>query len=120
MSYAQAFEEKWSSSVVFDHLSCFEIKRDRIKFAKQLVKLFWFDPMYHRSDQPTKTEASLVRKILDELSMPGSIAVVWGRLNELYEFWKPIFSDNFCGSTVQWREHVRVIDLHITIELGIP
>ena len=69
---------------------------DKIKNKK--VKLWWIDPMYGDNDQPTPQEFENLRKTFDRMSQVGSVFVIWGRVHNLYEKWKPIFKDGYSGS----------------------
>jgi hypothetical protein len=70
--------------------------------SQPMFKFCNIDPFYGPSDQPTGNRAQELRKVLDRLSHVGSVVLVWGRPEWLYEYWKPLFADGFAGSNTCW------------------
>ena len=54
--------------------------------------------MYKERDQPSPSEFEMLRKTLDKMSEVGSVIVIWGKADILYEKWKPVFKNGFAGS----------------------
>ena len=66
------------------------------------MKLFLFDPMYSKDDQPSVAQRGPLRVFLDKFSVEGSMAIVFGRAIVTIEAWMPIFADGFNDSKESW------------------
>jgi hypothetical protein len=66
------------------------------------AKLIFCDPYYGAEYQPTGDERKQMRKLVDDMSVEGTVILVFGRPKELFKYWEPLFEDGLSQSKVKW------------------
>jgi hypothetical protein len=66
-----------------------------------IVSLLWADPFYGAKFQPKLSEQVNLRVLIDYLTKPGSVIIVFGRPLLLAQYWQPIFADRFGKSLIE-------------------
>jgi 16S rRNA G966 N2-methylase RsmD len=105
---------KLNEKCVLNDVNCYTVTPDYehwvIKDKNKKVKLFHLDPWYDEKGIPKPQDAKALRSLIDAMSKPESVVLIWGRSQFLTEHWKPIFADGWHGSKVKWH-----VDPHILV-----
>jgi hypothetical protein len=76
------------------------------------AKLIWCDPFYQPEYQPSHTERGMMRNLLDEISVEGTVVLIFGRMTQLFNQWVPIFVDGLENSKVKWKMDSNIFTVH--------
>jgi hypothetical protein len=53
-----------------------------------------------------------MRKLLDDISVEGTVVLVFGRTRIMHPNWEPIFADGFNNSKVKWKVDSNIFTVH--------